>query len=46
MRFLLITDPGKPGDPMPTPEALAKLAAMSEELAKSGVLVDTGGMEV
>lgn len=46
MRFLLVTDPGEPDAPPPTPEAMAALGEFIDETVKSGILVDTGGMEV
>lgn len=45
MRFLMITNPGTPGAPPPTPEAFATLARLSEEMSKKGILVDTGGLQ-
>lgn len=44
MRFMMITS-SDPAAAPPTPEAMAKLATMTEELTKAGILVDTGAIQ-
>lgn len=46
MRYLLLikVDPKHPAEP--TPELMAAIGALTEEMLKSGRIVDTGGLQV
>lgn|SRR5208283_3677892 len=45
MRYMLMTKTGTEKAVPPTPELMAALGKLTEELVKSGKLVETGGMQ-
>ena len=45
MRFMLMAKNEKEGSVLPTPELMAAIGKLTQELAQSGVLVDTGGLQ-
>jgi hypothetical protein len=44
MTFMLMTKPGPEPVPPPTPELMAAIAKLTDEMRASGVLVSTGGL--
>jgi hypothetical protein len=45
MRFMLMAKNEEEGSVLPTPELMAAIGKLTQELAQSGVLVDTGGLQ-
>jgi hypothetical protein len=44
MKFMLMTKPGPEPVPPPTPELMAAIGKLTEDMTKAGILVSTGGL--
>jgi hypothetical protein len=44
MKLMLMTKPGLEPVPPPTPELMAAIGKLTEDMTKAGVLVSTGGL--